>query len=90
MEPTLTEERNPLTSNIDTLPTLDMLALINAEDQKVALVVRHELANIAAAVDAITKRMQARRAADLHWRGHIRTARCAGCLRMSTHLRNGP
>ena len=51
MEPTLTEERNPVTSNIDTLPTLDMLALINSEDQKVALVVRDELANIAAAVD---------------------------------------
>jgi N-acetylmuramic acid 6-phosphate etherase len=60
MEPTLTEERNPLTNNIDTLPTLDMLALINAEDQKVALVVRDELANIAAVVDAITPRM---------WRG---------------------
>ena len=58
MEPTLTEERNPVTSNIDTLPTLDMLALINSEDQKVALVVRDELANIAAAVDAITKRMR--------------------------------
>jgi N-acetylmuramic acid 6-phosphate etherase len=58
MEPTLTEERNALTSNIDTLPTLDMLALINAEDQKVALVVRDELANIAAAVDAITQRMR--------------------------------
>jgi len=35
-----------------------MLALINSEDQKVALVVRDELANIAAAVDAITKRMR--------------------------------
>ena len=58
MESTLTEERNPLTSNIDTLPTLDMLALINTEDQKVALVVRDELANIAAAVDDITKRMR--------------------------------
>jgi N-acetylmuramic acid 6-phosphate etherase len=58
MESTLTEERNPLTSDIDTLPTLDMLALINSEDQKVALVVRDELPNIAAAVDAITKRMR--------------------------------
>jgi N-acetylmuramic acid 6-phosphate etherase len=58
MELTPTEERNPLTTNIDTLPTLDMLALINEEDQKVALAVRAELANIAAAVDAITSRMQ--------------------------------
>lgn len=58
MELTQTEERNPLTRDIDTLPTLDMLMLINAEDQKVALAVRKELANIAAAVDAITVRMQ--------------------------------
>ncbi len=58
MELSLTEERNPLTTNIDTLPTLDMLALINTEDQKVALAVRAELHNIAAAVDAITLRMQ--------------------------------
>ena len=58
MELTLTEERNPLTKDIDTLPTLDMLSLINAEDQKVALAVRDELPNIAVAVDAITVRMQ--------------------------------
>ena len=58
MKLTLTEERNPLTTSIDTLPTLDMLMLINAEDQKVALAVRDELPNIAAAVDAIAIRMQ--------------------------------
>ena len=58
MELTLTEERNPLTRDIDTLPTLDMLTLINAEDQKVALAVRDELPSIAAAVDAIRVRMQ--------------------------------
>jgi N-acetylmuramic acid 6-phosphate etherase len=58
MELTLTEERNPLTKDIDTLPTHDMLTLINAEDQKVALAVRDELPHIAIAVDAITVRMQ--------------------------------
>jgi N-acetylmuramic acid 6-phosphate etherase len=58
MELTLTEERNPLTRDIDTLPTLEMLARINAEDQKVALAVRAELPHIAAAVDAITARIQ--------------------------------
>lgn len=58
MQSTLTEERNPLTRDIDTLPTLDMLTLINAEDQKVALAVRDELPHIAAAVDAITARLQ--------------------------------
>ncbi len=39
----LTEERNPLTIDIDTLPTLDMLALINTKNQKVALAVKNEL-----------------------------------------------
>ena len=58
MKQTLTEERNPLTTDIDTLPTFEMLTLINAEDQKVALAVRDELPHIAAAVDAITTRMQ--------------------------------
>ena len=58
MDLTLTEERNPLTKDIDTLPTFDMLTLINAEDQKVALAVRDELPKIAAAVDAITARMR--------------------------------
>jgi N-acetylmuramic acid 6-phosphate etherase len=58
MELSLTEERNPSTREIDTLPTFDMLALINAEDQKVALVVRDELPSIGDAVDAITVRMQ--------------------------------
>ncbi len=58
MDLTLTEERNPLTKDIDTLPTLDMLTLINAEDQKVALAVHDELSRIAAAVEAITARMQ--------------------------------
>jgi N-acetylmuramic acid 6-phosphate etherase len=58
MGETLTEERNPLTNDIDTLPTLGMLALINVEDQKVALVVHAELPRIAQAVDAITARMQ--------------------------------
>lgn len=58
MEVTQTEERNASTIDIDTLPTLDTLTLINAEDQKVALAVRSELPNIAAAVDAITTRMQ--------------------------------
>ena len=58
MDLTLTEEGNPLRKDIDTLPTLDMLTLINAEDQKVALAVRDELPRIAAAVEAITVRMQ--------------------------------
>jgi N-acetylmuramic acid 6-phosphate etherase len=58
MESTLTEKRNPRTTDIDILSTLDMLALINAEDHKVAQVVQAELGSIASAVDAITTRMQ--------------------------------
>lgn len=58
MEVTLTEERNQLTMDLDTLPTLDMLSLINREDQKVAMAVRDELPRIAMAVEAIAERMQ--------------------------------
>jgi N-acetylmuramic acid 6-phosphate etherase len=58
MDLTLTEEPNPLTKDIDNLPTLDMLTLINTEDQKVALAVREQLPQIAAAVDAISAKMQ--------------------------------
>ncbi len=58
MELNLTEERDALTRDIDTLPTLEMLTLMNTEDQKVALAVRDELPNIATAVDAITARLQ--------------------------------
>ena len=34
-----TEERNPLTDNIDKVSTLEMLRIINREDQKVATAV---------------------------------------------------
>ncbi len=52
----LTETRNPASEHLDTLPTLEMLALINAEDAKVAGAVRAELGAIARAVDAIAER----------------------------------
>jgi N-acetylmuramic acid 6-phosphate (MurNAc-6-P) etherase len=78
LESTLTEERNLLTADIDTLPTLDMLVLINAEDQQLALAVRNELPNIADAVNAITARCKA--AVDLHRRGHIRKVGPIGCI----------
>ena len=48
-----TESRNPATENIDQLPTLDMLRIINQEDATVAAAVAAELPNIAQAVDAI-------------------------------------
>ena len=51
-----TEARNPATENLDQLPTLDILRLINQEDAKVAVAVAEELPHIAAAVDAIATR----------------------------------
>jgi N-acetylmuramic acid 6-phosphate etherase len=51
-----TEARNPRSERIDELSTLDMLAVINAEDATVAAAVRRQLLRIAAAVDAIAAR----------------------------------
>jgi N-acetylmuramic acid 6-phosphate etherase len=46
-----TEDRNPRTTNIDRLPTLEVLRLINDEDQKVAPAVRAVLPELARVVD---------------------------------------
>jgi len=54
----LTEARNPASEHLDTLPTLEMLALINAEDAKVAGAVQAELGKVARAVDAIAERFK--------------------------------
>lgn len=54
-----TEQRNPNTMNIDTLPTLDMLRLINSEDRKVAEAVGLVTDKIAQAVDLIADRLNA-------------------------------
>lgn len=54
-----TEERNPRTTHIDALSTLEMVRLINQEDQKVALAVEKELDHIAAAVDIIAAGLKA-------------------------------
>ncbi|MEK9497239.1 N-acetylmuramic acid 6-phosphate etherase [Photorhabdus sp. P32] len=51
----ITESRNPASANIDTLPTLEMLKLINDEDKKVALAVEQTLPKIAETVDKITE-----------------------------------
>jgi N-acetylmuramic acid 6-phosphate etherase len=51
-----TEARNPNSTHIDELSTLDMLAVINREDQSVALAVEREIPEIARAVDAIAQR----------------------------------
>lgn len=53
----VTELRNPATLDIDILPTLDMVRLINAEDSRVASAVATQLPAIAQAIDAIAQRM---------------------------------
>ncbi len=53
-----TEDTNPNSANIDRLPTLDMLAVINAEDAHVAQAVATALPAIATAVDAIAAQLQ--------------------------------
>ncbi|AHG20196.1 N-acetylmuramic acid-6-phosphate etherase [Chania multitudinisentens RB-25] len=50
----VTESRNPDSENIDTLSTLEMLKVINAEDKKVAFAVERVLPQVAEAVDAIS------------------------------------
>ena len=52
-----TEQRNPSTTHIDTLPTLEMVRLINQEDQKVALAVAQVAPEIARAIDVITRQL---------------------------------
>lgn len=50
-----TEQRNPASDGIDKLPTAQMLAILNAEDRKVAESVTAEIPAIARAVDAIVE-----------------------------------
>ncbi|HHC08710.1 MAG TPA: N-acetylmuramic acid 6-phosphate etherase [Actinobacteria bacterium] len=52
----VTEARNPRTVDIDTLPTLDILGLLNDEDALVAPAVRAALPQLAEAVDAAVVR----------------------------------
>jgi N-acetylmuramic acid 6-phosphate etherase len=53
LERLLTEQANPASAAIDTLPTDAVLRIINAEDHKVADAVQREIPAIARAVDAI-------------------------------------
>lgn len=54
-----TEARNPATTHIDTMSTLEMVKTINAEDQKVALAVAGESDQIAKAIDQASTRYSA-------------------------------
>lgn len=58
IESLMTEQRNPITENIDQLSTVEMLQLINDEDKIVAYAVEKELPNIALAVDKVVEALQ--------------------------------
>lgn len=55
---TTTEQINPDTTEIDRLPTLEALRIINSEDKKVAEAVEKVLPAIARAVDGIVERLE--------------------------------
>ncbi len=54
----ITEQENPRTANIDRLPTLEVVKLINNEDKIVAEAVEKVLPEIAASVDNIVERLK--------------------------------
>src|ERR1022692_176907 len=58
LEKLLTEQPNPASASIDTLPTEEALRIINAEDQLVAAAVAGEIPAIARAVDAIVAALE--------------------------------
>ncbi|HEY0162968.1 MAG TPA: N-acetylmuramic acid 6-phosphate etherase [Edaphobacter sp.] len=53
-----TEARNPRTTNIDQLSTLEMVTVINEEDQAVPRAVAKELPQIARAIDEVAARFE--------------------------------
>jgi N-acetylmuramic acid 6-phosphate etherase len=55
-----TEERNPVSANIDCLSPLEIVRIINSEDARVATAVEAELPQIAAAIEQITERLGTR------------------------------
>jgi len=54
----LTEAANPSSASIDLLSTEEMLRVINAADQEVAIAVEREIPKIAAALDGIVERLE--------------------------------
>lgn len=57
LETLLTEARNPASEHLDQLSTLDLMRIIHAADQEIAVAIAHEIPAIAQAVDAITARL---------------------------------
>jgi N-acetylmuramic acid 6-phosphate etherase len=54
----ITEQENPRTAEIDKLPTLEAIRLINDEDKTVATAIERVLPEIAAVIDRIVERLQ--------------------------------
>ena len=54
----ITEQENPRTSRIDSVSTIEIARLINAEDKLVANAVEEVLPSIAAAIDGIVERLK--------------------------------
>ena len=54
----LTEQQNPASAAIDSVPTAEMLHIINDADAEIALAVELEIPNIARAIDATVERIQ--------------------------------
>src|SRR5215217_7952446 len=58
LEKLLTEQRNATSVDIDSLPTAEVLTIINAEDRKVADAVAAAIPSITEAVDRIVERFR--------------------------------
>lgn len=54
----ITEQENPKTANIDQVPSLDALRLINDEDKSVAAAVEKVLPQVAGVIDAVVSRLE--------------------------------
>lgn len=56
----VTEAQNPASEAIDSLPTVDLLRVMNEADSEITVAVQRELPRIAEAVDKIVDRLEAR------------------------------
>jgi N-acetylmuramic acid 6-phosphate etherase len=54
----LTEQQNPASADLDTLPTTDLLSVMNKADADIPAAVASQIPQIAALVDAITVRLE--------------------------------
>jgi N-acetylmuramic acid 6-phosphate etherase len=55
----LTEAQNPASMALDSLSTVDLLRVMNAADQEIALAVQQQIPQIAQAVDGVARRLEA-------------------------------